>query len=122
MSKHTSTVAARVEKARRFDAALPNASDDDWRVITAFYCALHWAGAAYEYQHQQPPPVSHTDARKEYGHALPDRIFRAYRALQSYSEVARYELDVPMNAEDAEIALQKLDDVRQWAKSILKVL
>ena len=118
MSTHTSTVTARIEKARAATQARLAAPDYDWHAVICFYAALHWVGACYEQHTQHPPPGDHRSAKTIYGPPgkfLPDRIYRAYRDLQSFAEIARYELVDPFTKEESEETEETFRAVHNWA-------
>lgn len=122
MSNHTSAVEERIKKAERFGALAPTLQDYDWQAIVAFYSAVHWVGATYEYQTGNTPPSNHRAAAREYGPPgwyLPQRIWREYRDLQSYSETARYELVDAFTEAEGKYALDALPPVVEWAQAIL---
>lgn len=123
MSTHTSIVSKRIEKARHFHACIAGIHAPDWQVVAYFYAALHWMAAAYEHQTGESAPDSHLAAKRVYGtgHAVPLRIYRAYRDLQSYAEYVRYELEPPLEEENLEEIVEKFNEITAWTAAVLGI-
>lgn len=118
MSTPTSRLASRIQKAHEFGAQYDAALEPDWKVIVAFYTALHWVAAAFEANHPKRVPNSHAATEVLYAlpvYGIPTHIQTGYRRLRVLSEIARYDLTVWIEDKHVEEAGRLLDLLQDWA-------
>lgn len=120
MSKPASAAATQTLKALEFDGQHSADLTDDWKIIVAFYTALHWVGAAMRCRWNKPIPTGHREtfvflATSMY--AVPDNVQSAYSRLFDLSHIARYSLDESkwIGEQDVLDAEKLLSRIRDWA-------